>query len=263
MNDWRTYDGVAETYERILAPRFLDVARDLVAQAEIGPGMTVLDVGAGTGVVSQASREAGASTIASDPSLEMLTVGRATRDFTAVAATAIDLPFRSERFDAALGNFVLAHFSSAETALHDILRVVKTGGTVGFSSWAASPTDAFQETWSQLIESVIPREVLKPAYEQAAPGHDRFRKRDLLEATLIDAGLRHVKTEVRKYRWVYDRDEYVESLGVWIVGRFAREMLGASGWESLMKRAKETFAERFPDPLNDFSDVLLVTGVKK
>jgi hypothetical protein len=37
-------------------------------------------------------------------------------------------------------------------------------------------------------------------------------------------------------------------------------MLGDAGWTSLMERARATFAERFPDPLTDFRDVVLAVG---
>jgi hypothetical protein len=37
-------------------------------------------------------------------------------------------------------------------------------------------------------------------------------------------------------------------------------MLGETGWTSLMDRTRATFAERFPDPLNDFRDVIIAVG---
>jgi hypothetical protein len=52
----------------------------------------------------------------------------------------------------------------------------------------------------------------------------------------------------------------VEGLGTWTVGRFVRKMLGESGWASLMERTRAVFADRFPDPLNDFRDVLVAVG---
>jgi hypothetical protein len=44
------------------------------------------------------------------------------------------------------------------------------------------------------------------------------------------------------------------------VGRFARNMLGESSWASFLERARTTFADRFPDPLNDFHDVIVAVG---
>jgi hypothetical protein len=37
-------------------------------------------------------------------------------------------------------------------------------------------------------------------------------------------------------------------------------MLGEAGWTSLMERTRAAFAERFPDPLNDFHDVVVAVG---
>ena len=49
MEDWRSYDDVAETYGRVHAPRFAEAARDLVKALGIVEGERVLDVGTGTG----------------------------------------------------------------------------------------------------------------------------------------------------------------------------------------------------------------------
>jgi ubiquinone/menaquinone biosynthesis C-methylase UbiE len=262
MNDWRTYDGVAETYERVHAPRLAEVARDLVHQIELAGGDRVLDVGTGTGVAAQAAVDAGAAAVGIDESIGMLAIARRERPAVPVAAgEAIDLPFGPGRFDVVLGSFVLAHFDKVETALFDVARVLRTGGRVGFSSWTDG-VDAYQQTWRELVEGVVPREMLAPAYAEAAPWHERFRSRTSVEEALIDAGFRSVRTEVVKYHWTYSLDDYLDGLQVWATGRFVREMLGDAGWASLRARARDTFSERFPDPLNDFREVILATATK-
>ena len=116
MRDWRTYDDVAETYERVHAPRLAEVARDLVEMIDLPAGAAVLDVGTGTGVAAQAAADAGATVVGVDESLGMLRVARRERPKVPVAAAlAIDLPFGSGRFDAVLGAFVLAHFDKIDT----------------------------------------------------------------------------------------------------------------------------------------------------
>jgi ubiquinone/menaquinone biosynthesis C-methylase UbiE len=260
MDDWRSYDNVAETYERVHAARFAEVARDLVGPLGIGAGATVLDIGSGTGAGAERIVRAGARVVGVDHSLGMLAVSRRVRPGIPIAAAqAIDLPFRDRSFDAVLGNFVLAHFVKVETALYDVARVLGSGGAVAFSAWADGK-DAFSDTWLELVESVVPREMLAPAYGSAAPGHDRFQQPAAIEEALRDAGFRHINTERRRYQWTYARDDFVEGLGTWTVGRFVRNMLGENGWASLMDRARTTFADRFPDPLNDFRDVILAVG---
>jgi ubiquinone/menaquinone biosynthesis C-methylase UbiE len=260
MDDWRSYDGVAETYERVHAARFAEAARDLVDALRIGEGQRVLDVGTGTGAAADEVARTGAKVVGIDRSLGMLSVAHRERPaLPVVAGEAIDLPFRNRTFDVVLGNFVFAHFVKVETALFDLTRVLVPGGRIGFTTWSDGK-DAFQETWTELIETMIPRDMLAPAYASAAPGHERFKQPKAIEEALRRAGFRHVRTERKRYQWTYPRDDLVEGLGTWAVGRFARNMLGESSWASFVERARTTFANRFPDPLNDFRDVILAVA---
>jgi ubiquinone/menaquinone biosynthesis C-methylase UbiE len=265
VDDWRSYDRVADAYERVHAPRLREPAADLLALVAPATGARVLDVGTGTGVAAElASRSVGPTgqVVGIDVSLGMLQVGRRVRPgIRTVGAEAIDLPFRDSTFDLALGNFVLAHFTKVETALFDVLRVVRPGGRLGLSAWADAPDD-LQNTWMEIVRSAIPQEMLEPALGRAAPWHDRFRARSAIEETLIDAGVRHVRTETRRYRFVYPLDEYVEGLSTWAIGRFARGMLDEAEWNDLLGRARTVFAGRFADPVNDFREVNLAVGTK-
>jgi ubiquinone/menaquinone biosynthesis C-methylase UbiE len=262
MNDWRSYDDVAETYERVHAPRFLPVARDLVELVAVGDGTATLDVGTGTGVAAQAAAEAGGVVVGIDPSVGMLGVGHRERPKLALAAAeAIDLPFRDGTFQAVTGNFVLSHFTRYETALFDMKRVLRVGGRIGLTSWS-DVKDDLQATWGELLESVVPQEMLEPVWAAASPWHARFTDRQAVEDALISAGFRHVRTERRQYHFQYAQADYVEGLEIWATGRFVREMLGPEGWLAFQGRVRATFAERFADPLNDYRDAILAVGTK-
>lgn len=265
MSDWRSYDGVAEPYERIHAPRLLEPARDLIRAADPAPGARVLDVGTGTGVAAAeavtAVGDAG-SVVGIDGSTQMLAVGQRVRpQVRTVAAVVIDMPFRDAAFDTVVGNFVIAHFTKYQTALHDLLRVLRPGGRLAMTAWSDSQ-DELTRTWLELVWSVVPRDILEAAMADAIPWRDRFRHRDTMEETLLDAGLRRVRTERRQYRFRYSLDEYVEGLGTWATGRFVRSMLGDGRFESFLSRARDTFGERFADPVLDFRDVLVAVGTK-
>jgi ubiquinone/menaquinone biosynthesis C-methylase UbiE len=263
MDDWRSYDDVAATYERVHAPRFVEPARDLLALAGVHAGQRVLDVGTGTGVAAEAARSIGADAVGVDASIEMLRVGHAAHaDLRLAAAEAIDLPFANGTFDAVVGTFVLAHFAHVDTALYDIIRVARSGATIGFTTWTDA-RDAFGETWLELVTDVVPQELLEPSVARAIPNHDRFTRREAVEEALIDAGLKHVRTEPARYEWRYPLDEYLDGLEVWAVGRFAKEMLGPESWAAFRAKARAVFAERFPDPLHDRRDVLLAIGIKE
>ncbi|HEY7399729.1 MAG TPA: methyltransferase domain-containing protein [Actinomycetota bacterium] len=262
MRDWRSYDDVAETYERVHAPRFAELARDLVELAGVTRGQRVLDVGTGTGVGAEAAILAGAAVVGLDASTGMLEVGRRQRaTIPFVAGRAIDLPFTNARFDVVTGNLVIGHFTKYQTALFDMIRVLKPGGRLALSAWA-DRRDNLQDAWIELAESVVPRDVLRSALDKAYPWGDHFADRERLEQALVDADLRHVRTEKRRYQFRYGRDEYVEGLSTFTVGRFLREMLGEEGFASFMDRAKAAFSERFADPLNDFRDATLAIATK-
>jgi ubiquinone/menaquinone biosynthesis C-methylase UbiE len=265
VDDWRSYDDVAETYERIHAPRMAEIGSDLVSMTEPTAGGLLLDVGTGTGVAAAAGITAvgdGGLSVGIDVSTGMLETARRVRpEVRLVAASAIDLPFRDRTFDAVVANFVVAHFTKYETGLFDMIRVLKQGGRLAMSSWADKPDD-LQKTWAELVESSVGPGLLADARARAVPWAERFADRTSIEETLIDAGLRHVRTERREYRFVYPLDEYVEGLGTWSTGRFVRSMLGEDGWARFLERAHVTFGERFADPVNDFREVWLAVGTR-
>ena len=262
MDDWRSYDKVAETYARVHAPRLAEPAHDLVDIADVREGWRVLDVGTGTGVAAIAAGKAGAKAIGIDEAQGMLREARAADvGLRLAAAEAIDLPFRDGSFDAVLANFVIAHFAKYKTALYDMLRVTRSGGRLAVTA-LADGADDLTRTWLELVESVVPREVLQPAMDERLPWRERFRQRAPLEEALMEAGVRHVRTETRKYRFQYSLDEYLEGLGTWATGRFVRSMLGEQGFAAFLQRARAVFAERFADPVNDFREVLFASGTK-
>ncbi len=266
MDDWRSYDGVAEIYERVHAPRMIEPARDLLAMCEPPSGGRVLDVGCGTGAaVALAQELVGPSGLAVgvDLSLGMLRVGaRARPGARLAAASAIDLPFADGTFDVVSASFVLSHVTKYETALFDMLRVLRPGGRLAVSSWADGDRDELQTTWLELVEGVVGQELLDDVHAQAVPWSDRFADRSALEETLVGAGLRHVRTERRQYRWVYALEEYVEGLETWSTGRFVRSMLGDRSLEGFRRQVRAVFAERFANPVNDFRDVWLAVATK-
>jgi ubiquinone/menaquinone biosynthesis C-methylase UbiE len=192
----------------------------------------------------------------------MVRVGRRARPgISFVAASGIDLPFGDGAFDIVVANFVVSHFPNYETGLFEMIRVLKPGGRLAVSAWSDA-ADELQQAWGEVIEEFVPKELLEPVWAEAAPWHDRFRDRDLFEKALIDAEMQHVRTEPAEYHFVMSQAEYLEGVEAWATGRFVRSMLGEDGWTQLKARARDVFADRFADPLNDFQSAILGVGTK-
>ena len=265
MNDFRTYDGIAETYERVRAPISAAVAGDLVALAQLQAGARVLDVGSGTG----AAAEAAAATVPAglvvgvDRSAEMLRVGsRARPGLRLAAAEAIQLPFRDATFDAVLANFVLTEFTRYDTALFDLIRVLRSGGLLAAAVWRTEE-DELGRTWRSVVEQTVGKEMVRSAFQQATPWAERFGDPARHEQTLRDAGLRPVRVEKRSYRFSMSLDDYIAEQSTRALGRFVREMLGERGFESFLGRAKAAYSSaRFPDAVQDTREVILAAGTK-
>lgn len=130
------FDGAARHYERI--GRILDLGsgpayrRQALVRAGLRPGMTMLDVATGTGLVARSGRrvvgEAG-RVVGLDPSRGML--GEARRGGLVgplVQGRAEALPFRDGQFDLLSMGFALRHISDLGLAFQEYQRVLRPGG---------------------------------------------------------------------------------------------------------------------------------------
>lgn len=143
MNDH--YAGTAGGWARSAARVYGPIADDLVAAVPHPvAGATILDAGAGTGLVSEALRAAGAHPVATDLSLDMLRWQRGRRP-PAVAADVGRLPLRTHAVDAALAAFVLNHLPDPGPALRELSRVTRPGGAVLATVFANSSRSAVRD----------------------------------------------------------------------------------------------------------------------
>ncbi len=260
-----SYDAVAELYERHHARRTALVARDLVATMAIEPGMRVLDVGTGTGVTAAAAHEAvgdGGLVVGIDPSLGMLGRGLAAgRSVRFAAGEALDLPFRNGTFDAETATFVLPQFAKQDTALFDLHRVLRPGGTLGVAVWGPS-NDEFDRTWNDIAERYLGTDILRDALARM-PWEDRLGNPAVLSEVLHRAEFRKIRIEPREYRFEWTRDDYIEGRTTHRVSRMTRNLLGEELWGRFLDDIRRTYAERFPERFGDTKDVLLAVSVRE
>lgn len=131
--------------------------RAVTSAVGAGPGDTILDIAAGTGMSSLPFVEAGAHVVPADFSLGMLRVGKARRaslPFTAADATR--LPFADDSFDVVTMSYGLRNVVDTDAALAEFLRVTRPGGrlVVGESS---QPTNrVFRTLYTTYLMGALP-----------------------------------------------------------------------------------------------------------
>lgn len=126
-------------YDRIAA-LIAGLGTDVVAAAELRPGMRVLDVGAGTGNAALPAAAAGADVVATDVTPELLDVGeRRARERGLTlrwqVADAQALPFADDEFDAVLSCIGAMFAPDQHATARELLRVCRPGGVVVMANW--------------------------------------------------------------------------------------------------------------------------------
>jgi ubiquinone/menaquinone biosynthesis C-methylase UbiE len=263
LHDARSYDDAAAVYERVNVPRLFEApARELVAAAAPTRGTRILDVGSGTGAVSRAVRAAvgpDALVVAVDPSREMLLAARRGGVDPAVLGSLPDLPFVRASFDVVLSAFVLTHVDDPDAALADMARVLRPGGHVGVSAWAAGE-DPVTAAWSDAVGRFIEAERMNRAAESILPGESRFSRPDALDGALRAAGFVDVRRHDVELEFRLTVEEYVESREVGASGRALQALLAPDDWTRFQTGARAMLTARFPAGIVYTRVVYIATG---
>jgi SAM-dependent methyltransferase len=126
------YEDFMGRYSRRLAPLFADFAG-------VHEGMRVLDVGAGTGALTDELVRRGAHAAAAEPSPGFCATLRERFD-DVHEAPAEQLPFEDDAFDAALAQLVVAFMADAPAAVAEMSRVART---VAVCMWGMQEMEMF------------------------------------------------------------------------------------------------------------------------
>jgi SAM-dependent methyltransferase len=115
-------------------------AAQLVRFAGIRSGDRVLDVACGTGVVAVTAARRGATVTGLDLTPELLEVARENARLADVAiewreGDVEGLPFAADTFDVVVSQYGHMFAPRPEVAVGEMLRVLKPGGTIAFSTW--------------------------------------------------------------------------------------------------------------------------------
>jgi ubiquinone/menaquinone biosynthesis C-methylase UbiE len=163
-----SYDAFMGRYSRHLSARLADLAG-------VEAGQTVLDVGCGPGALTTelASRIGAGDVTAVDPSESFVEALRSrVPGVTVLRASAEDLPFGDDRFDAAIAQLVVHFMADPVAGLREMGRVTRPGGAVAACVWdhsagGAGPLTPYYEALHQ-IDPSRPNESERPG---TRPGH--------------------------------------------------------------------------------------------
>lgn len=177
------FERVATQWDTMRAGFFPDSLRDRVVaatrcvQTDDRPAV-VLDVGAGTGFLTEGFLAAGARVIAVDPTEAMLVEQRrkfpevvASRQLSLRLADAEAIPLPDGSVDAAVANMALHHVENPPAAIREMARLLRPGGVV-----VISDLDTHEHEFLRTEQ------------------HDRWLgfERDDVRRWLLDAGLEEV-----------------------------------------------------------------------
>jgi SAM-dependent methyltransferase len=177
-------------YDQGLGPvYFVDFAEDIARRTAAFEPLQVLEVAAGTGIVSRRLRDflpAEAHLVVTDLNSAMLDVARAkfgpeeAVDFQ--PANALSLPFRDEGFDALICQFGVMFFPDKEKACREAYRVLASGGHYVFNVWDSERHNPTARLLKDIVARFCP--VDPPRFAEVAHTYYRIDPvRDLLDST--------------------------------------------------------------------------------
>jgi len=131
------FEQVSSEWDNMRKALYGDEVRDaIVTAASIGPGDIVLDVGAGTGFLTEAASKAAGKVIALDLSKSMTEEAidkLAGRNVEFKIGSVERIPLGDSSVDAVVGNMFLHHCPDPEKAIREMTRVLKPGGRIVFA----------------------------------------------------------------------------------------------------------------------------------
>ncbi|MEP6964501.1 MAG: methyltransferase domain-containing protein [Polaromonas sp.] len=160
----RAFAGsIPQFYEQYMVPLIFEpYAADLARRVALHQPSSVLEIAAGTGVVTRQLANTLAPTtsiIASDLNLPMLNHAAAVGTSRPVEwrqADAMQLPFPDASFDVVACQFGAMFFPDKSKAFSEARRVLRPGGVFIFNVWDSMEHNEFADTVTQALEALFP-----------------------------------------------------------------------------------------------------------
>ena len=162
------FAGLPRRYDRMGAimsfgqdPRW---RRALVEAIDPKPGMRVLDVATGTGLVAYQLAARGCEVVGLDQSVQMLDLARSRRAgrpplqgrIEFVLGEAERLPFDSASFDALSFTYLLRYVDDPSATMTELARVVRPGGVIAMLEFGVPPAAPLRLLWRAYTRLGLP-----------------------------------------------------------------------------------------------------------
>lgn len=232
------YDNFMGRYSVRLAPVFADFAG-------IAAGQHVLDVGAGTGALTAELGRRGADAAAADPSPPFVAaLERRLPGVEVRAASAEELPWPDEAFDAALAQLVLTFMNDAPAGVAEMRRIVRPGGVVAACMWD-------RMGGMEMLAAVHRTQQVVPGDGATPEARTLYRTREEIESLFTGDGFADMQTELLEVEAEYSGyDELWATLvdGAGPAGAWIKSLDDAG-----LAEAREELWRQVGDPAGAFS----------
>jgi ubiquinone/menaquinone biosynthesis C-methylase UbiE len=195
--------SIPEIYDRFLVPLIFEpYAVDLAAHVAKADPKKVLEVAAGTGVVTRALAArlpASASLVVTDLSQPMLDRAMARQADSRIEwkqADALALPFADASFDAVICQFGVMFFPDKVQGYREPRRVLKSGGQYVFNVWDRIQDNEFADVVTNALATAFPED---PPRFMARTPHG-YHDVDQIRAELKTAGFSRIEIDVVEHR---------------------------------------------------------------
>jgi len=181
------FSGSSDAYDRFMGRYSTPLATRFADFAGVGAPQRALDVGAGTGALTdELVRRLGEESVgAAEPSADYAATLRKRFPRSDVReAPAEELPWEDGSFDTALAQLVVVFLNDAPRAVRELARVTRSGGVVATCMWEVDGVDMMKA-----LNEI--RQRLSPGGPIPAPD---YRDEASLRRLFEEAGLRDVET---------------------------------------------------------------------
>ncbi len=203
-------------YDQGLGPNLFDrYGREVADRAAAAEPASVLELAAGTGIVTRHLRNALPSDVTltvTDLNPEMLVVARQKfepgENVTFAPADALDLDYADDTFDLVVCQFGVMFFPDRVQGYREAARVTRPGGTFMFSSWGSNSDNPYSEMTNNLLAEKFPENT--PGFYKVPFFYNDI---ELIRSELAEAGLEDVgHTETAHLRRVPDFDQFAQGV---------------------------------------------------